>query len=61
MKHATAEDLIPIAGLLDRANMRLSLLVAAERHPVRRGNVLMDQQTPHSLRERTGVARQAIK
>src|SRR6202171_650932 len=47
--------------LLDSANMRLSLLVAAERHPVGRGNVLMDQQTLHSLRERAGVARQAVE
>jgi hypothetical protein len=48
-------------NLLDSANMRLSLLVAAERHPVGRGNVLMDQQTLHSLRERASVARQAVE
>jgi hypothetical protein len=48
-------------NLLDSANMRLSLLVAVERHPIGRGNVLMDQQTLHSLRKRAGVARQAVE
>ena len=32
-----------IQNLLDRANMRLSLLVASERQPVGRCDVLMDQ------------------
>src|SRR4051812_4555778 len=47
-------------NLLDIANMRLSLLVRAERHAVRRGKVLMNQQTLHGLRERAGVARQPV-
>jgi hypothetical protein len=34
-----------IQNLLDRTNVGLSLLVAAERHSVGRCNVLMDQQT----------------
>src|SRR3984893_512998 len=32
-----------------------------ERHPVGRGNVLMNQQALHGLRERAGVARQAVE
>ena len=48
-------------NLLDSANMRLSLLVATERYPVGGGNVLMNQQTLHGLRERAGVARQAVE
>jgi hypothetical protein len=31
-----------VHNLLDRANMRLKLLVATERNPVGRGDVLMD-------------------
>jgi hypothetical protein len=41
--------------------MRLSLLVAVERHPIGRGNVLMAQQTLHSLCKRAGVARQTVE
>jgi hypothetical protein len=41
--------------------MRLSLLVAVERHPIGRRNVLMGQQTLHSLRKRADVARQAVE
>src|SRR6476469_10447987 len=48
-------------NLFDSANMRLGLLVAAERHSVGGSNVLMDQQTLHSLCERADVARQAVK
>src|SRR5262249_28389109 len=38
-----------IQDLLDRANVGLSFLVAAERYPVGRCNVLMDQQTLHGF------------
>jgi len=31
--------------------------IAAERHPIGRGDVLMDQQTLHNLRKRAIVAR----
>src|ERR1700729_2100608 len=50
-----------IQNLLDRANMRLSLLVTTERHGVGRGNVLMDQQALHGPRRRPGAARKAVK
>jgi len=57
---AVARDDV-IQDLLDCANVGLNFLVAAERYPVGRCNVLMDQQTLHGLCEFTGVARQAAK
>ncbi|WP_244550020.1 hypothetical protein [Bradyrhizobium erythrophlei] len=46
---------------LDGTDLRLRLLVAAERNPIGRGDVLMDQQPLHRRRERAGAPRQAIE